>query len=47
MGRCDHALIIDHMPLLQEEFQKMLDADRNEGKRFTLFLSFLSSSYPA
>ncbi|GHJ86386.1 hypothetical protein NliqN6_2788 [Naganishia liquefaciens] len=30
MGRCDHALIIDHMPLLQEEFQKMLDADRNE-----------------
>jgi hypothetical protein len=32
MNKCDKALIVDHMALLQEEFQKMLDADRNEGK---------------
>ncbi|KAI5452672.1 ubiquitin ligase (cullin) of SCF [Naganishia albida] len=30
MNKCDKALIVDHMALLQEEFQKMLDADRNE-----------------
>ena len=45
MGRCDHALIIDHMPLLQEEFQKMLDADRNEGELLSCFRLLVAHAY--
>ncbi|KAJ9116957.1 hypothetical protein QFC22_004615 [Naganishia vaughanmartiniae] len=30
MNRCDETLITDHMTVIQEEFQKMLEADRND-----------------
>ncbi|KAJ9113817.1 hypothetical protein QFC19_000010 [Naganishia cerealis] len=34
MNRCDQTLITDHMTVIQEEFQKMLEADRNEALSF-------------